>query len=425
MLGKLFTYPLCVSLLVIGALLLRCVLGLHPYSGAQTPPTFGDYEAQRHWMEIALHTPPRDWYQETLLNPLHYWGLDYPPLSAYQSWLCGKVLNFFEPESVALGTSRGFETQSSKVLMRWTVLASDLLVYFPAVLVCAAVFGAEKPPEQRLWLLAAALLQPALLLMDHGHFQYNCISLGFTAGAAAAIASNCVHLGSGLFCLALNHKHMAAYFAPAFFAHLLGRCLQQPTALHKVRAVAGLGLVVLGTFGILWAPWLGSWAEARQVLVRLIPLSRGIFEDYVANFWCVSNVVVKWKLRLTQQALAKACLVTTLAAILPGMLSQVRRPSRQGLLLAMAQSSLSFFLFSYQVHEKSILFPLLPISLLAIEYPVLAAWFPAMAAFSMFPLLMKDNLRLAYIGCLTGGNNREPIDQKNPNQKETEPTLAV
>ncbi len=54
-----------------------------------------------------------------------------------------------------------------------------------------------------------------------------------------------------------------------------------------------------------------------------------------------------------------------------------------------------------QVHEKSILFPLLPISLLAIEYPVLAAWFPAMAAFSMFPLLMKDNLRLAYIGCLT------------------------
>ena len=69
----------------------------------------------------------------------------------------------------------------------------------------------------------------------------------------------------------------------------------------QVRAVAGLGLVVLGTFGILWAPWLGSWAEARQVLVRLIPLSRGIFEDYVANFWCVSNVVVKWKLRLTQQ----------------------------------------------------------------------------------------------------------------------------
>lgn len=51
-------------------------------------------------------------------------------------------------------------------------------VYFPGVLACVAVFGAGQPPEQRLWLLTASLLQPALLLIDHGHFQYNCISLG-------------------------------------------------------------------------------------------------------------------------------------------------------------------------------------------------------------------------------------------------------
>ena len=54
------------------------------------------------------------------------------------------------------------------------------------------------------------------------------------AGAAAAVAADWVHLGSMLYCLSLNHKHMAAYFAPAFFAHLLGRCLQQPTFLGKV-----------------------------------------------------------------------------------------------------------------------------------------------------------------------------------------------
>ncbi|KAK9849247.1 hypothetical protein WJX84_006364 [Apatococcus fuscideae] len=59
----------------------------------------------------------------------------------------------------------------------------------------------------------------------------------------------------------------------------------------KVRAVVSLGLMVVGTFVMLWSPWLGSWAAARQVLTRLITLSRGIFEDYVANFWCVSNVI--------------------------------------------------------------------------------------------------------------------------------------
>lgn len=42
---------------------------------------FGDYEAQRHWMEITTYTPIGDWYRNTTTNDLLYWGLDYPPLS--------------------------------------------------------------------------------------------------------------------------------------------------------------------------------------------------------------------------------------------------------------------------------------------------------------------------------------------------------
>lgn len=78
------------------------------------------------------------------------------------------------------------------------------------------------------------LLQPALLLIDHAHFQYNGISLGLTAAAAAAIACDLQLLGSALYCLALNHKQMSLFYAPAFFGHLLGRSLQQPTWPRKV-----------------------------------------------------------------------------------------------------------------------------------------------------------------------------------------------
>ena len=53
-------------------------------------------------------------------------------------------------------------------------------VFFPAVLACAAVFwGGQRAPE-RMWLLLMALLQPAAVLIDHGHFQYNNINLGLT-----------------------------------------------------------------------------------------------------------------------------------------------------------------------------------------------------------------------------------------------------
>lgn len=44
-----------------------------------------------------------------------------------QSWLYGKAIQRLEPEAIALHTSRGYETPSSKTLMRWSVVASDTL----------------------------------------------------------------------------------------------------------------------------------------------------------------------------------------------------------------------------------------------------------------------------------------------------------
>jgi alpha-1,3-glucosyltransferase len=53
-----------------------------------------------------------------------------------------------------------------------------------------------------------------------------------------------------------------------------------------------------------------------------------------------------------------------------------------------------------QVHEKSILLPLLPITALAAFEPLAALWGPLAAAFSMFPLLERDGVAGAYAACL-------------------------
>lgn len=37
--------------------------------------------------------------------------------------------------------------------------------------------------------LCMVLLSPSLVLVDHGHFQYNCVCLGLAVAAAAAVAS--------------------------------------------------------------------------------------------------------------------------------------------------------------------------------------------------------------------------------------------
>ena len=387
-----------------------------------TPPKYGDYEAQRHWMEVTTHLPLGRWYGDwPPHNPAAWWGLDYPPLSAFQSWLHGAVLGVLDPAGIALGTSRGHEDPWSKAVLRGTVLASDLAIFFPAALAAAAAFYPGASPAAvaaRRAALLAALLNPAALLIDHGHFQYNCISLG-AAAAAAAVAAGGDHtasalpgvLASILFTAAVHHKQMAAYYAPAFLGHLFGRALQAGRAQGPgiaVARVAAYGAAVLATAAACWAPFY-VWADGgdgvaglRRVADRLAPLGRGLFEDYVANFWCATHPAFKWKARFSQAGLAKAAAGLTLAAAAPAAVHQALRPSRHGLLYCMAASAFAFFCFSYQVHEKSVLLPLLPLTLLAPVEPGLAAGMPALGAFSMWPLLRRDGLGGAYGAALLG-----------------------
>lgn len=384
---------LCISLF---ALLVRLGVSLHSYSGAGTPPMYGDYEAQRHWMEITVNLPVREWYRNSTLNDMKYWGLDYPPLTAYQSYFHGVFLKVFDPQSVSLFNSRGYESYIGKLLMRWTVVSSDALIFFPAVFYFMKVYYSSKPVQQKshsVWHIAMVLLNPCLILIDHGHFQYNCISLGLAVAAVSAILSDRDLVGSMLFTLALNHKQMSAYFAPAFFSYLFGKCLRHRNPFLEI---SKLGLVVLGTMTVIWWPYLYSKESLLEVLARLAPFERGIYEDYVANFWCTSSVLVKWKRLLSSQSLRLLSLAATISSSIPSMMMLILAPSKQNFLYGLLSSSLSFYLFSFQVHEKSILLPLLPASLLASEEPFIFHWFAVFGLLSMFPLLRRDKLILPY-----------------------------
>ena len=44
-------------ILILLGMIVRWVVSMGGYSGAATPPMFGDYEAQRHWMELTQAQP--------------------------------------------------------------------------------------------------------------------------------------------------------------------------------------------------------------------------------------------------------------------------------------------------------------------------------------------------------------------------------
>ena len=72
--------------------------------------------------------------------------------------------------------------------------------------------------------MVTLLSYPGLIIIDHGHFQYNWI----------------------------NYKQMEIYHALPFFIHLLSVCSQQ-------------GVTVIVTFAVIWAPWIPSVIFSRKV----------------------------------------------------------------------------------------------------------------------------------------------------------------
>jgi alpha-1,3-glucosyltransferase len=53
---------ICSSLIVAACIFIRYAVGLWGHSGQNTPPMYGDFEAQRHWMEITSNLEIEDWY---------------------------------------------------------------------------------------------------------------------------------------------------------------------------------------------------------------------------------------------------------------------------------------------------------------------------------------------------------------------------
>ncbi|RZC33471.1 Alg6 Alg8 domain containing protein [Asbolus verrucosus] len=400
-----------VWLVILGtlvAVLLRVCTTLHPYSGEANPPLYGDYEAQRHWMEITTNLPINRWYKNSEDNNLTYWGLDYPPLTAYHMFLCGKVAEFLNKNYTKLHDSRGHESEEHKLFMRYTVLAADLLVYVPALIAFYATTPKTKEKKLKQKPLSGslstilALLYPGIILIDHGHFQYNCVSLGFAIFATIFVLHKCNIAASICFCVALNYKQMELYHALPFFMYLLSSCVPKPgqTASSSFIKLAKIALTVIISFLVIWSPFLFDLDDFLAVLQRQFPIDRGVFEDKVSNFWCALNVFYKLKLRFSNYEMMRICLFATISTVFPSSFDLFLRPSSKKFVVALINSSLAFFLFSFQVHEKTILLVAVPVLLYFPQKPFVCFWFLCISVFSMLPLLYKDGLIIATIALM-------------------------
>ncbi len=304
------------------------------------------------------------------------------------------------PDWIALISSRGLETDDLKTFMRFTVLVSDLLF-----MISGAFALARRIPGFSRAHLLLALLTPPFLLIDHGHFQYNNVMLGLTLWAVAFFASKAYFMAVICLFASVCFKQMNLYSIPAFGAALLGFGAAEGTPMEVLSAYARWGFAALFTLLASFTPFLLSFEDFKAVLTRLFPVGRGLFEEKVGNAWCTVSIFTKIHRKLTHTTLFQWCLISVVLSLLPMLLGLITKGAQRRLnvtrfLLGLAYCCLAMFMFSYHVHEKQILIPLLPIAFLTPHSPWFVYFFTLWSSFSLYPLMRKDDLQIAYFSIL-------------------------
>ncbi|GAA6023965.1 hypothetical protein JCM11491_003217 [Sporobolomyces phaffii] len=344
-----------------------------------------DFEVHRNWLAITHSLPITQWYYDATSE----WTLDYPPFFAYFERALSRFAYLVDPDIVRLD-NLGYSAPTAVAFQRATVLLSEL------VLVVAVLRWARttpSPDSTTAFAIAASLLfHPALVIVDHIHFQYNGFLLGILLWSLIAAQQNNLYLCAGLFATLLNFKHIFIYLAPPFLVFLFRRHCFPPGGRFQLDRLVELGFIVVAICGLSFGPFVvaGGVAQLEQIVARLFPFQRGLNHAYWAgNVWALvsaaDRVLVKYLVSrgvpIAPDALASSSrgligsttfgvlptvgpsttFVITAAFVSTYLVKLWCHPTYTKFLDAVVLSAMTSFLWGWHVHEKAVLLFLVPL----------------------------------------------------------------
>jgi len=202
---------------------------------------------------------------------------------------------------------------------------------------------------------------------------------------------------------------MALYYAIPFFCFIAGNLYKSANLHSKGGAVTKafkwsqfilqtlqVGFFVIATIVLLWYPWMNSLDTFLDVLKAIFPVKRGLYQLKVASFWCATDVFIKWQKLFSSEFLVLLSMGFTLAASLPSAILLFKMPKLKYFKVALFNISMAFFFFSYHVHEKTILLPLMMFILNPRYFRNFYVDFVLVATFTNYHMLVEDKLKLQY-----------------------------
>ncbi|PKA58878.1 putative dolichyl pyrophosphate Glc1Man9GlcNAc2 alpha-1,3-glucosyltransferase [Apostasia shenzhenica] len=388
-----FSVSLCVKLLLIPA-----------YRST-------DFEVHRHWLALTSSLPLSRWYLDTS-SP---WTLDYPPLFGHFSLLLSLPASLIDSTITDLVAGQNYAAPSAVVFLRLSVAITDLLLL-------AGIHRVTRklPHPRRRLALALVLWSPALLIVDHIHFQYNGFLLGILLISLSFLVEGWDLAGGVTFAVLICSKHLFMVAAPVYFVYLLrhycngdwGRAVSRFLVMGSAVSV-----VFIATFG----PF-AYYGQIHQVFRRLFPFGRGLCHAYWApNFWVFYILLDKilafllckfgFSVRTPEASFTGGlvgdsssfavlpqvnpiiALILVLLAMIPCLVKTFLRPRPENIIRWVAYAFTCSFMFGWHVHEKASLHITIPLGIIATNSMEDARHYfllSIVSCYSMFPLLFES-----------------------------------
>lgn len=220
-----------------------------------------DFEVHRHWLALTSSLPLARWYSDAS-SP---WTLDYPPLFAYFELLLSLPASLLDPTIVDLVAGQNYATPFAILFQRLSVAAADLVLFL-----AAHRLARRFPPFRRRLAYALLLWSPALLIVDHIHFQYNGFLLGILLLSLSFLVEGRDLAGGIAFAVLICSKHLFLVGAPVYFVYLLRHYCKGGfgNALGRFLAMgSAVGAVFAAAFGPFW-----YHGQVNKPIVFVFPL---------------------------------------------------------------------------------------------------------------------------------------------------------
>ncbi|KAH8584699.1 putative glycosyltransferases [Cryptosporidium sp. chipmunk genotype I] len=358
-------------------------------------------------MAITFNKPIKEWYYEVsalffsiiehlriFIQETSIWTLDYPIFFAYFEWFLSFLANMFDPSILVL-SEEPFFTEKTLIFQRLSVIISESISLVPPILlICKSKSNCETNSIYLSFFFT--IFNASLVIVDHIHFQYNGFLMGILLLSTYLTTSYPILSALVFTCLVFT-KHFFVVLAPVWSIFLLNTCVRRSERKLSIFLIYSLKvlLAVLSVSAFAITPIIFN-GQLNQFFSRLFPVSRSFIHFIPASnlytlYSIADKVLAKFNLNFckiyhldpeghyikSMKCISPVkpifCIAICLLFIIPVLirlwhnLSNTKKPIKY-ILLASSITLLVTFQFGFHIHEKQILYAILPLGIYTILF---------------------------------------------------------